>query len=77
MEELQNDPLLYPGKTDEETLKKMPPTIIWEAEFDFYITEAFRFCQPTASSWPSPRVCSDSRIKTWVRNVSNAQVLQN
>jgi len=43
MEELRNDPLLYPGKTDEETLKKMPPTIIWEAEFDFYITEAFRF----------------------------------
>merc|ERR1712013_293808 len=23
--------------------KKMAPTIIWEAEFDFYITEAFRF----------------------------------
>ena len=43
MEELSNDALLYPGKADEETLGKMPPTIIWEAEFDFYITEASRF----------------------------------
>jgi len=37
------DALLYPGKADDETLAKMPPTIIWESEFDIYITEATRF----------------------------------
>ena len=36
------DALLYPGKADDETLAKMPPTIIWESEFDIYITEATR-----------------------------------
>ena len=40
---MTNDPLLYPGKVDEDTLKKMPPTIVWEAEFDTFITEAVRF----------------------------------
>ena len=42
IEAARKDALLYPGKADEETLKKMPPTIIWEAEFDIYITEAQR-----------------------------------
>ena len=42
IESMSNDPLLYPGKADEETLSKMPPTIVWEAEFDFFITEATR-----------------------------------
>ena len=41
-EEMSADALLYPGKADEETLRKMPPTIIWEDEFDIYITEATR-----------------------------------
>jgi len=40
---MSTDPLLYPGKADEETLCKMPPTIVWEGEFDFYLTEATRF----------------------------------
>ena len=39
---MKKNPLLYPGKADEETLSKMPPTIVWEAEFDIYITEATR-----------------------------------
>lgn len=43
LEEMSGDPMLYPGKADEETLKKMPPCIIWESEFDLYITEATRF----------------------------------
>ena len=43
MDSLKDDAILYPGKTDETLLTKMPPTIIWEAEFDFYITEATRF----------------------------------
>jgi len=43
IENMTNDPLLYPGKADEETLRKMPPTIVWDAEFDFFITEAVRF----------------------------------
>ena len=41
-EAARKDALLFPGKADEDTLKKMPPTIIWEAEFDLYITEAQR-----------------------------------
>merc|ERR1712037_372067 len=43
IEAMSNDTLLYPGKADEITLSKMPPTIVWEAEFDFFITEAVRF----------------------------------
>ena len=42
IESMSKNPLLYPGKADEETLSKMPPTIVWEAEFDFFITEATR-----------------------------------
>ena len=42
IESMSKDSLLYPGKADEETLSKMPPTIVWEAEFDIYITEATR-----------------------------------
>ena len=40
---LKDEAMLYPGKADERLLKKMPPTIVWEAEFDYYITEATRF----------------------------------
>ena len=43
MESLKDDAMLYPGKADEKLLKKMPPTIVWSAEFDYYITEATRF----------------------------------
>lgn len=42
-EAMRKDALLFPGKADEETLSKMPPTIVWDAEFDFYLTEATRF----------------------------------
>lgn len=37
------DPLLFPGKASDETLAKFPPTVIYEDEFDIYITEASRF----------------------------------
>merc|ERR550519_905078 len=43
MESLKEDAILYPGKADDALLTKMPPTIVWESEFDFYITEATRF----------------------------------
>jgi len=43
IEQRRQDVLLFPGKADDETLSKMPPTIVWESEFDFYITEATRF----------------------------------
>eukprot|EP00092_Neocalanus_flemingeri_P037993 GFUD01041361.1.p1 GENE.GFUD01041361.1~~GFUD01041361.1.p1 ORF type:complete len:353 (+),score=93.20 GFUD01041361.1:247-1305(+) len=43
IESMSKDALLYPGKADDETLSKMPPTIVWENEFDLYITEATRF----------------------------------
>ncbi len=36
------DPLLFPGKASEEMILKMPPTIVWECEFDIFITEATR-----------------------------------
>ena len=40
-----SDPLLFPAKADDELLGKMPPTIIWEVEFDFFITEATRMAR--------------------------------
>merc|ERR1719285_696336 len=40
---MKQDPLLFPGKADESLLARMPPTIVWENEMDFYITEATRF----------------------------------
>ena len=36
------NPLLFPGKASEELLSKMPPTIVWAAEFDLYIAQATR-----------------------------------
>ena len=39
------DPLLFPAKADDELLAKMPPTIIWEIEFDLFITEATRIAR--------------------------------
>jgi len=41
--EKSTDPLLYPAKANDEILSKVPPTIVWENEFDLYITEATRF----------------------------------
>lgn len=42
MEKQKTDPLLFPGKAAPELLEKFPPTIIVEAEFDMFITEATR-----------------------------------
>ena len=39
----KHNPHLFPGKSSDELLEKFPPTIMMEAEFDFYITEATRF----------------------------------
>merc|ERR1712055_1162790 len=39
------DPLLFPAKATEDMLAKFPPSVIVEAEFDFYITEASRFAR--------------------------------
>jgi acetyl esterase/lipase len=41
-----SDPILFPAKSSAELLAKMPPTIVWEAEFDMYITPATR-CMET------------------------------
>ena len=38
----KGDPLLFPAKASDDLISKMPPTIIWEYEFDIYITEATR-----------------------------------
>jgi len=42
-EKMGGNPLLYPGKASEDVLRKMPPTIVWDSEFDIYLTEATRF----------------------------------
>jgi len=42
-ESKRKDPLLFPGKASPELLAKMPPTLVWEDEFDMYITPATRF----------------------------------
>ena len=38
----RSNPLLFPAKASDELLSKMPPTIIWEMEFDIFITENTR-----------------------------------
>ena len=38
-----NDPLLFPSKATDEILSKFPPTVMYEVEFDMFITEATRF----------------------------------
>ena len=42
MDSQKSDPLLFPDKASDEILRKMPPTIVWEGEFDMFITEASR-----------------------------------
>ena len=44
------DPLLFPAKASDDLLAKMPPTIIWEVEFDIYITEATRMARRLRSA---------------------------
>jgi len=39
----RSDSLLFPGHATDEELANMPPTIVWEAEFDMFHTEAVRF----------------------------------
>eukprot|EP00091_Calanus_sinicus_P005503 TRINITY_DN15943_c0_g1_i1.p1 TRINITY_DN15943_c0_g1~~TRINITY_DN15943_c0_g1_i1.p1 ORF type:complete len:176 (-),score=44.02 TRINITY_DN15943_c0_g1_i1:17-481(-) len=39
------DPLLFPGKASNDLLAKFPPTVIFEVEFDFYITETTRLAR--------------------------------
>jgi len=39
----RNTPEMFPAKASAELLAKMPPTIVWEEEFDMYITVATRF----------------------------------
>ena len=42
MDEQKADPYLFPAKASEELLRRMPNTVIIEAEFDFYLTETTR-----------------------------------
>jgi len=41
----KNDPLLFPSKASDELIRKMPPTIIFSAEFDIFITESERMAR--------------------------------
>ena len=46
----KNDPLLFPGKASDQILENMPPTIVWEAEFDVLINEATRIANRLKSA---------------------------
>ena len=46
----KSDPLLFPGKASDELLKKFPPTIMEESEFDMFITEATRLANRLRSA---------------------------
>jgi len=41
----RDDPLLFPDKASDEILEKMPPTIVFELEFDMFLTEASRLAR--------------------------------
>ena len=49
-EEQKNNPLLFPGKSSDQILENMPPTIIWEAEFDMFLNEATRLANRLKSA---------------------------
>ena len=50
IQQQKNDPLLFPGKASEEILKNMPPTILWETEFDMFIKESTRLANRLRSA---------------------------
>ena len=50
LEGQKNNPLLFPGKASDELLENMPPTIVWEAEFDIFINEATRLANRLKSA---------------------------
>ena len=50
MKNRKNDPLLFPGKASDQILENMPPTIVWEAEFDMFINEATRLANRLQSA---------------------------
>ena len=43
LEALRSDPLMFPAKASMELLAKMPPTVVWESEFDLFITPTTRW----------------------------------
>ena len=49
-EQQKNSPLLFPGKSSDSILENMPPTIIWEAEYDIFKTEATRLANKLKST---------------------------
>ena len=49
-EQQKNSPLLFPGKSSDQVLENMPPTIIWEAEYDIFKTEASRLANKLKST---------------------------
>ena len=45
LEEDWTNPLLFPSKAPDSLLKEMPPTVIFSAEFDMFITETDRMAR--------------------------------
>ena len=41
-EKQKDDPLLFPSKASNDLIENFPPTIVWSAEFDMFLTETIR-----------------------------------
>lgn len=52
------DPLLFPGKASDELIQKMPPTVIFSAEFDMFVTETERMARRMRSNGRLLELCS-------------------
>merc|ERR1711892_1114198 len=52
------DPLLFPGKAPDELIQKMPPTVIFSAEFDMFVTETERMARRMRSCGRLLELCS-------------------
>jgi len=57
-----SDPLLFPAKASDELIQKMPPTVIFSAEFDMFVTETERMARRMRSNGRLLDLCSLSGI---------------
>jgi len=53
-----SDPLLFPGKATDQLIQKMPPTVIFSAEFDMFVTETERMARRMRSNGRLLELCS-------------------
>ena len=53
-----SDPLLFPGKAGDDLIQKMPPTVIFSAEFDMFVTETERMARRMRNNGRLLDLCS-------------------